>query len=201
MVGMEPNFTAFFYAPDWSAAHPAEVLVGFGGHLQGDGYAVDQRLMKPQDDDSELSLAPDRMLACGMQSRRRFEAAAKLGETRGAVALGFFRRLYLIEAECKAGGLSAEARLERRRVESRPLLEDLYGWVEKLHPMLVPSTKLFDATRYATANKEPWLRWFEDGRFEIDNGEVERQLRRVALGRKNFLFAGRDAGGVRAAIA
>lgn len=201
MVGIEPRLTAFFFAPDWSAAHPAEVLVAFGGHLQGDGYAGYQRLMKPQDDDSEPILSPDRMLACGMHIRRRFEAAAKLGDARGAVALGFFRKLYLIEAECKEGGLSADARLERRRLDSRPLLDELYGWIEKLHTTLVPSSKLYDATRYAIANKESWLRCFDDGQFEIDNGEVERQIRRVALGRKNFLFAGSDAGGVRAAVA
>jgi hypothetical protein len=81
------------------------------------------------------------------------------------------------------------------------LLDELYAWIEKLHPTLVPSSRLHDATRYAISNKESWLRCFEDGRFEIDNGEVERQIRRVALGRKNFLFAGSDAGAVRAGIA
>jgi hypothetical protein len=65
----------------------------------------------------------------------------------------------------------------------------------------VPNTPLFEATRYALNQEAAWRRCFTDGRFEIDNGEVERQLRRVAIGRKNYLFAGSDKGAKRLAIA
>jgi hypothetical protein len=64
----------------------------------------------------------------------------------------------------------------------------------------VPNTPLYKATRYARNQEAAWRRCFTDGRFEIDNGEAERQLRRVAIGRKNYLFAGSDKGAERLAV-
>ena len=69
------------------------------------------------------------------------------------------------------------------------------------HPSLVPKTPLHVATQYAINQEQAWRRCFTDGRFEIDNGEVERRIRPVALGRKNYLFAGSDKGAERLAIA
>jgi transposase len=200
-VGMSVRLTAFFYAPDWTATHPAELLSSFDGHLQGDGYAGFDKILQPPDGEGEPVVGEERRLACGMHIRRRFENAAKLGDARGAVALAFFRKIYVIEAACKEEGLSGEQRLVRRQAESLPIANELYAWIEKLHATLVPSSKIYDATRYALNHRDAWLRCFSDGKFEIDNGEVERQLRRVSLGRKNYLFAGSDKGAVRAAIA
>ena len=199
-VGMDVGLTSFLYAPDWSATHPAELLATFTGHLQGDGYAGFEKMLEPPNDEVSV-FSEERRLACGMHIRRRFENAAKLGDARGAVALAFFRKIYAVEAACKDEGLTHEQRLVRRQSESLPLAHELYAWMEKLHATLVPSSKIYDATRYALNQKDAWLRCFSDGKFEIDNGEVERHLRRVSLGRKNYLFAGSDKGAVRAAIA
>jgi transposase len=200
-VGMDARLTAFLYAPDWTATHPAELLASFGGHLQGDGYAGFEKMLAPPDDDGESVVSNERRLACGMHIRRRFENAARLGDARGAVALALFRKIYAVEAACRDEGLTHEQRFARRQSESLPIAHELYAWIEKLHATLVPSSKIYDATRYALNHKDAWLRCFSDGKFEIDNGEVERQLRRVSLGRKNYLFAGSDKGAVRAAIA
>jgi transposase len=97
--------------------------------------------------------------------------------------------------------LSFEQRHVRRQTESLPIMTELYTWIEKIHPGLVPKSPIYEATRYAIRQKEYWVRCFSDGRFEIDNGEVERQLRRVATGRRNYLFAGSDDGAVRLATA
>ncbi|EYF05740.1 putative transposase [Chondromyces apiculatus DSM 436] len=70
-----------------------------------------------------------------------------------------------------------------------------------MHPHLVPKSPLYKATYYAIHREQAFRRCFTDGRFEIDNGEVERQLRKVAPGRKNFLFAGSDKGAERLAVA
>lgn len=198
-VGMDARLSAFLYAPDWSAAHPAELLASFTGHLQGDGYAGYDKVLAPKEGDTEPIVGEERRLACGMHIRRRFEQAAKLGDARGAIALALFRKIYAIEEDCK--GLPHEQRHERRQAESLPIAHEMYGWIEKLHPSLVPSSKMYDATRYAIKQKAAWLRCFSDGKFEIDNGEVERQLRRVGIGRKNYLFAGSNQGAVRAAVA
>lgn len=205
-VAMEVQLVAFLFAPNWAAEHPAEFLRTFDGFLQGDGYAGFARILNGDDeddagDDDESALPSQRRLGCGMHIRRKFESSANLGDARGAIALSFFRKIYAVEKACKDEGLTYEQRHLRRQGKSLPLAHEMYEWLEALHPKLVPKSPFYVATHYALSQKEAWLRCFSDGRFEIDNGEVERQLRRVALGRKNFLFAGSDQGGVRAAIA
>jgi transposase len=192
------DLAAFLYAPDWKAKHPAALLQGFTGYLQGDGYAGYGAMLR-EDDEKKPIVPEERRLGCGMHIRAKFEKAAKGGDTRAAVALAHFKSIYRIEASCKTDALSAEARLTRRRKVSLPIVDDLYKWIRDLHPRLVPGTPLYVATQYATNQEEAWRRCFADGRFEIDNGEVERQLRRVALGRKNYLFAGSDKGAERLA--
>lgn len=196
-VGAE--LVAFLYAPDWRAKHPAAQLQGFTGYLQGDGYAGYGAMLRG-DDGGEVIVPEERRLGCGMHIRAKFEKAAKGGDTRAAVALAYFKAIYRIEAACKAEALSAEARLTRRQELSLPVLEELYEWIHELHLRLVPSTPLYVATLYAINQEAAWRRCFTDGRFEIDNGEVERRIRCVALGRKNYLFAGSDKGAERLAV-
>jgi transposase len=193
------GMVAFRYAPSWRAEHPAELLQGFTGYLQGDGYAGYAAMLR--DDESGDPIVPDdRRLGCGMHIRAKFEKAAKAGDARGAVALAYFKAIYRVEAACKEENLTADARKARRDAEGLPKVDDLYEWVHTLHPTLVPSTPLYVATQYAINQEEPFRRCFTDGQFEIDNGEVERRIRRVPLGRKNYLFAGSDKGAARLAI-
>jgi hypothetical protein len=92
-------------------------------------------------------------------------------------------------------------RLARRQQESVPIVAELYDWVSEIKPNLVPKTPIYKACEYALEQREYFERCFTDGRFEIDNGEIERQFRVIKLGQKNFLFAGNDAGAERLAIA
>lgn len=190
---------AFLYAPDWKAKHPAALLEDFGGFLQGDDYAGYGAMLRANGSGEQI-VPDERRLGCGMHIRAKFEKAAKAGDARAAVALAYFKAIYRIEAACKDEALSPEARLARRQEQSLPILDELYRWVHQLHAHLVPGSLLYAATRYAINQEASWRRCFEYGQFEIDNGEVERQLRRVALGRKNYLFAGSDKGAERLAI-
>lgn len=193
------GMVAFRYAPSWRAEHPAELLQGFTGFLQGDGYAGYAAMLR--DDESGEPIVPDdRRLGCGMHIRAKFEKAAKAGDARGAVALAYFKAIYRVEAACKERNLSPEERKARRDAESLPKVDELYGWVKDLHPTLVPNTPLYVATQYAINQEEMFRRCFTDGQFEIDNGEVERRIRRVPLGRKNYLFAGSEKGAERLAV-
>jgi len=88
----------------------------------------------------------------------------------------------------------------RRRELSVPVLTELRGWIDWLHPALVPGEPLYRATTYARNQWEFFERCFTDGRFEIDNGLAERGLRLVVLGERNYLFAGSEAGALRLAI-
>lgn len=193
------GLVVFDYTPTWEAKGPAAFLEGFDGWLQGDGYAGFKTALGRQRDGPIVS--DERRLGCSMHVRRKFEYAAKAGDTRGAVALGYFRKIYRVEKECKREGLDAEQRKARRDEQSLPVLNEMYEWIHKLHRDLIPDDKLQQATRYAINEEAPIRRCFEDGRFEIDNGEVERQLRRIAIGRKNYLFAGSDKGAHRLARA
>jgi transposase len=196
-VGAE--LVAFLYAPDWKAKHPAALLQGFTGYLQGDGYAGYAAMLR-DDSSGKLIVPEDHRLGCGMHIRAKFENAAKAEDARAAVALAYFKAIYRIEATCKIEQLSEDARLARRQELSLPVVNDLFDWIHELHPQLVPGTPLYLATQYATNQEAAWRLCFTDGCFEIDNGEVERQLRRVAVGRKNYLFAGSDKGAERLAV-
>jgi hypothetical protein len=115
--------------------------------------------------------------------------------------LKLFADLYAIEAECKERHLDALARGEVRRRRSLPLLDALDAWVDDIHPKLLPKSPLRRATTYAINQRVFFRRCFDDGRFEIDNGRVERRIRNFAVGRRNFLFTGSVRGGERLAIA
>lgn len=205
------GLVAFHYTPSWSAEGPAAFLKGYRGYLQGDGYAGYDKILAgladpagegdDADNDGVPLVSTERRLGCGMHIRRKFEEATKLGNTTGAVALSLIRRLYDLERGYKERGLSTEERLAERKARSAPVLDEFYRWVHEIHPQQVPKTPLYKATHYAKKHEASFRRCFNDGRFEIDNGEVERRLRWIALGRKNFLFAGSDRGAQRLAIA
>ena len=129
-----------------------------------------------------------------MHSRRKFEVALDGGDVRAAIAMNLYKQIYAVERGCKDEGLDADARKARRLEQTEPLLRELKAWAEELHPKLTPSSTLRKGTTYLTGNWEVLTRFLEDGRLEIDNGIVERELRRVAISRKNWLFAGSTRG-------
>src|SRR4029079_14493235 len=192
------GLVTFLYAPDWKAKHPAALLQNFSGHLQGDGYAGYGAMLR--DDGGEVIVPEERRLGCGMHIRSKFEKAAKVGDARAAVALAFFKAIYRIEATCKDDGLTPDARHVRRQELSVPIVDELYLVIHDLHPRAVLNSQIHKALVYAVNQEQAWRRCFSDGRCEIDNGEVERQLRCVAIGRKNYRFAGSDKGAERLAV-
>lgn len=198
-VVADQRYVYLHYSPDWKAEHPAELLRNFKGFIQVDAYRGYNVETGPPDD-PHLVVPEDRRLGCAMHVRRPFEQAADGGDARGAIAVAYFRKLYDIERACKEEGLSPDDRLQRRQEQSIPILRDLYDWIDLIHPTLVPGTPLYKATTYARGQRPYLERCFTDGRFEIDNGAIERQFRRPKLGEKNFLFAGSDEGARRLAI-
>lgn len=112
-------------------------------------------------------------------------------------ALERIAQLYGIEQDIR-GRLPAERR-EARQARSRPLIEVMNAWLKATVAKLSQKSDVSVAIRYALERWTALLRFCEDGRIEMDNNAAERSLRAVALGRKNYLFAGSDAGGERAA--
>lgn len=189
----------FSYAPDWRADHPAALLNGFSGYLQGDGYAGYAAMLR-DGKRGEPIVPEERRLGCGMHIRSKFEKLARAKDARGAMAITFFKAIYRVEQSCKDDGLCPEERHARRQEMSIPIVDKMYAWIHDIHASAVPGTQLFAATQYAINQERAFRRCFTDGRFEIDNGEVERRIRPIAVGRKGYLFAGSDKGAQRLAV-
>jgi len=191
---------AFRYTPSWKAKHADELLRGFMGTLQGDGYAGFESMAAVREDGAEPTLPDENRLGCAMHIRRKFEAALDAGDLRGAIALGFFRKIYAIEDRVKHA--TCAERLAARQTESLPLVDGLYEWIDTIEPRsLVPRGLLAKAVTYAKNQQKRWRRCFESGLYFIDNGEPERQIRYPAQGRRAYLFAGSDNGARRLATA
>ena len=184
-----PPAVWFAYTPDRKGEHPKAHLNSFTGTLEADGYAGFSQLYES----GRIEEA-----ACWAHVRRKFydlhvahhspvahEALQRIGE------------LYAIEEEIR--GRFPEERRAVRDERSRPLLNSLKQWLEEILVKLSKKSDTAQAVRYALGRWEALLRYVDDGRLEIDNNAAERALRVVALGRKNYLFAGSDRGGERAA--
>jgi len=143
-----------------------------------------------------LSCAQDKMHA-----RRPFHELVAAKDVRANPALLLFQRIYKLEAEYREQGLDHDARGRERLARSLPLFDKLASWVHKLQPRLRPKDPLAKAITYFI-NQEPFLRrCFTDGRFELDTSRVERAIREVAIGRKNFVLTGSPEGAERLATA
>ena len=105
----------------------------------------------------------------------------------------------LYELERRIRGQPPPDRLAARQAEAVPLLADMKQWLEKALGELSAKSALAQAIRYSLTRWTALTRYAHDGRLEIDNNAAERAIRQVALGRKNYLFVGSDAGGERAA--
>ncbi|WIG93735.1 transposase [Myxococcus sp. SDU36] len=136
---------------------------------------------------------------CNTHARRYFRKALDGGDKRAALPLAAFKRLFAIERRLQA--CTIDERRRGRQERSKPVYDDLIAWAIAHQPNEPPSSPLGRAIRYLLNHQQALRRYLEDGVIPIDNTVVERLHIRTALTRKNFLFAGSDAGGERAAIA
>ena len=177
------------YTPNRKRAGPQAFLKGFQkGYLQADGYSGYDELFET------TGLME---VGCWMHCRRYFYEASQSRDDRTLEALAMIRVLYRIEKECK--NVSVELRRQRRQSEALPILDSFETWMKSVVMDSPPKSPMGKALTYAHNQWAALRRYTEDGRLSIDNGAAERVLRPVALGRKNWLFAGSDEGGVRAA--
>jgi transposase len=188
-----PAAVWFAYSPDRKGLHPRAHLKDFCGTLQADGYAGFDKLYNEANPNHPIKEA-----ACWAHVRRKFYDIQVANDSPLAKsALERIAELYGIETAIR--GQSADIRREIRQARSGPLLDALYRWFKELLTQVSAKSELAVATRYAMSRWKALTRFAADGTIEIDNNAAERALRAVALGRKNYLFAGSDAGGVRAA--
>lgn len=187
--GTDPPGAAYFYSPDRKGEHPRGHLKGFNGILHADGYAGFNAIFET----GRVTEA-----ACWAHVRRKFfDIHATQASPVAMEALDRIGVLYDIEKKIRS--LPPDERRRWRREKSRPLLDDLKTWIGTTAQKLSAKSELASAMRYALGRWPALTRYIDDGRLEIDNNAAERALRCVALGRKNYLFAGSDTGGERAA--
>ena len=184
-----PPAVWFAYSPDRKGEHPQAHLSKFKGTLQADAYAGFEQIYEG---------GRIREAACWAHVRRKFYDLQMAHKSPVAVeALERIGALYAVESDIN--GRSPEERREIRNTRSRPLLESLKQWLDETLGKLSRKSDTAMAVRYALGRWGALMRYCDDGRLEIDNNAAERALRAVALGRKNYLFAGSDRGGESAA--
>ena len=184
----EPPAVLFRYSPDRKGERPKAHLASFVGILQADAYAGFDRLYGERIQEA----------ACWAHVRRKFyDLHVAHASPIAAEALERIGRLYGIEAEIR--GRPSDERRNVRQARAGPELEALNAWLHATLTTLSKKSELAVAIHYALSRWTALTRYRDDGRLEIDNNAAERALRAVALGRKNWLFAGSDDGGERAA--
>jgi transposase len=186
---VQPPAVLFRYSPDRRGERPQSHLKGFRGILQADAYAGFNALYQGQ----QVVEA-----ACWAHARRAFyDIHQASGSPIAAQALERIGALYAIESEIR--GRPAQERQAIREARAGPLLEALRQWLRESLARISKKSELAGAIGYVLTRWKALTRYRDDGRIEIDNNAAERALRAVALGRKNYLFCGSDAGGERAA--
>jgi transposase len=182
----------FRYTPTGEGATgPWEFLAGRTGYIQADASNVFDRLF-----DGQAAAAVE--LGCWSHGRRRLVALQDT-DCRVAYPLKLIGRLYRIEHLADARELTPEARAKLRGERSQPVLEKLKRWFVATSQSEPPSSDLAKAAAYPLNHWEALTRFVKDGRVSLDNNLCEQQLRDIALGRKNYLFAGSHDAARRAA--
>jgi len=169
---------------------PKEVLKGYKGAVQTDGYAGYNGLFDRRDIIE---------LACMAHARRYFEKALNQDKDRAEWMLSKIQLLYKVEAEARDNNFSHEQRYALRKEKSAPVLRDIKIWLDENLIEVLPKSLTGKAISYMLGRWKALARYLDDGRYEIDNNLVENAIRPVALGRKNYLFAGSHNGARRMA--
>ncbi|SPK77243.1 conserved protein of unknown function (plasmid) [Cupriavidus taiwanensis] len=184
-----PPAVWFAYTPDRKGIHPQQHLESFNGTLQADAYGGYQAIYET----GRVAEA-----ACWAHARRQFyELYAARPNSLNTEALERIGALYKIEEQIR--GKPPDVRQAYRLAQARPLLDQLHAWLSAKLGTLSRKSDTSRAILYALNRWEALTRYCDDGRLEIDNLPVERALRGVAIGRRNYLFAGADSGEERAA--
>ncbi len=194
-AGPAPPAVLYRYTPDRKGERCREHLAPFAGHLHADGYAGFAELYES----AEGKPANVTEVACWAHVRRKFFDVHKANGS--AIAREALERIgALFDIERTIAGKSADRRRTVRQSLAREKLDELAGWLDRQQKLLSGKSELAGAIRYARSRWDALTAYVDDGRLEISNNAAENAIRPVTLGRKNWLFAGSDAGGDRAAI-
>ena len=187
----EHPVVVFDYTKTRERVGPEKFLEGYHGYLQVDAYAGYDAFFK----DPGRGLTE---VGWWSHARRYYHKALESDVGRMGPALWFIAELYKVED--RAAAMTAAERLCLRQIESKPILDQLHGYLQKIQTEVLPKSPEGRAVRYTLKNWTALTRYCEDGDLSIDNNATERDIRGVAVGRNNWMFFGSDRGGKTAAI-
>jgi transposase len=189
-----PDQLIFYdFQPGRGKEGPIHLLKDYTGYLQTDGYGV-----------YEHALIGGRkeiiLMHCMAHARRHFEKALDNDQGRAEYFLKEVQKLYAIERRVREENLSTTAITHLRQEESLPILQSLKAWLGHNYTQVLPKSQIGKAIAYSLPRWDRLSLYVTDGRLQLDNNTIENAMRPVALGRKNFLFAGSNEGGKRLAL-
>jgi len=187
----QERLVLFDYREGRGREGPEEMLKDFKGYLQTDGYTV------YEDFDNREGIT---LLHCMAHARRKFDEAMDNDSVRAAYALSEIQKVYAIERRIKEEHLSEEQMLDLRTTDSLPMLVSLKEWMLENYKAVLPQSPIGQALHYSLQRWDKLTLYTTNGKLQIDNNLVENAIRPVAIGRKNYLFAGSHEGARRAAM-
>jgi transposase len=176
---------------------PKTFLTDFHGYLHADAFTGYDCLYLPSPSPGTASIVE---VACNAHARRKFYEARSSDAAGSHCALGYYRQLYELERSATVNQFDDEQRWQMRRDFSVPILEEFHKWLEKQRAAVLPKSPMAEAIGYALNNWTALCRYTEAGFLAIDNNVAEREMKRIAIGRKNWLFVGSANGGKTAAV-
>jgi transposase len=176
---------------------PQTFLANYRGYLHADAFSGYDGLYLPNPVDGVSAITE---VACNAHARRKFYEARGSDAARAHQALAYYRQLYELERRAKDNQFDDAQRLQMRQELAVPILTRFHGWLEAEKSKALPKSPMAAALGYALNNWTALSRYTEAGFLAIDNNTAEREMKRIAIGRKNWLHVGSDKGGRTAAV-
>jgi hypothetical protein len=174
---------------------PQRFLANYRGYLHADAFSGYDGLYLPDPRTAQARIVE---VACNAHARRKFYEARGSDAVRSHQALAYYRQLYEVERQAK--DFSDAQRHQMRQDFAVPILGQFRQWLEAQRPQVLPKSPMAEALGYALNNWAALVRYTEAGFLAIDNNAAEREMKRVAIGRKNWLTVGSQRGGQTAAV-
>ncbi len=191
----EHPYNVFDFTLNRKRDGPELFLADYQGYLHADAFSGYDRLYLP---DARTARARIVEVACNAHARRKFFEARDTDALRAHQALAYYRQLYELERAAKE--LSDEQRSQMRQEFAVPILDRFHSWLEAQRPEVLPKSPLGEALGYALNNWTALARYTDAGFLTIDNNVAEREMKQIAIGRKNWLTVGSPRGGQTAAV-
>jgi transposase len=190
-------YNVFDFTRNHKRDGPQQFLTNYQGYLHADAFSGYDGLYLP---DPRTGTARIVEVACNAHARRKFYDARGSDALRSHQALAYYGQLYELERRAKELGFTEAQRLQLRQDLSLPILETFRQWLEAQRAQVLPKSPMAEAMGYALNNWSALVRYTEAGFLDIDNNVAEREMKRIAIGRKNWLFVGSPQGGQTAAV-